>query len=380
MATHSTVWTGILSSAATSVSVGDAVVMDTDGYFRVATSANRTTYGRSKGIAITAATTAHPTFEYQVAGVCAGSVVDLGAGAEAWAIVNATGQIERDTTPDSGEDIVGKVDTLGHVQVCPGVWDDGNYAGGSSAVGNANEVQTTDGSGTLQAATNVKAGSSYISVAATPADAGFIRLGYSAISMAGILVRLSDNSGNYPLVVMNDSDAFTLGSNTVGSAIATSSIRSRIGVEFVIGAGGTVAFSVAESALATKATSSSATGNTRCKIYSDIASVQTTDATQTTAYSWSVTDEAVTMVTAEVTVVTSTGAAGATYIRRCRIKRDGGTVTVGSVTDVSTDEDGFNGDVTIDNSGATARVRVTGVAATTADWGCVVTRMEVTHA
>jgi hypothetical protein len=122
------------------------------------------------------------------------------------------------------------------------------------------------------------------------------------------------------------------------------------------------------------------TGNTRCKPYSDVASVQTTDATTTSAFTWTITDEAVTMVTVEVCVVTSTGAAGASYIRRCRIKRDGGTVTVGTVIDVSTDEDGFNGEVDIDNSGSTGRVRVTGVAATTADWGVIVTRMEVTHA
>jgi hypothetical protein len=130
------------------------------------------------------------------------------------------------------------------------------------------------------------------------------------------------------------------------------------------------------------ATSVQATGNTRAKVYSDIASVQTTDATVTSAFTWTITDEAVTVVTVEACAVQNTGSTTASYVRRVRIKRDGGTVTVGTVESTFTDEEaGFaTCDITIDNSGSTGRVRVTGVLATTIDWGVVVTRLEVTHA
>jgi len=130
------------------------------------------------------------------------------------------------------------------------------------------------------------------------------------------------------------------------------------------------------------ATSTQATGNARARVYSDIANVQTTDATVTSAFTWTILDEATTMVTVEACAVKSDGSVTASYIRRCRIKRDGGTVTVGTVTDVSTDEEaGFaTCDITIDNSTSTGRVRVTGVAGTTIDWGVIVSRFEVSHA
>lgn len=130
------------------------------------------------------------------------------------------------------------------------------------------------------------------------------------------------------------------------------------------------------------ATSVQATGNARCKVYSDIANVQTTDATVTSAFTWTITDEAVTQVTVEALAVKSDGTTTASYVRRVRIKRDGGTVTVGTVESTFTDEEaGFSTcEVTIDNSTSTGRVRVTGVAATTIDWGIVINRIEVTHA
>ncbi len=130
------------------------------------------------------------------------------------------------------------------------------------------------------------------------------------------------------------------------------------------------------------ATSISATGNARGKVYSDIANVQTTDATVTSIFTWTITDEAVTIVTVEACAVKSDGSVTASYVRRVRIKRDGGTVTMGTVESSFTDEEsGFSTcEVTIDNSTSTGRVRVTGVAATTIDWACIVSRFEVTHA
>lgn len=128
------------------------------------------------------------------------------------------------------------------------------------------------------------------------------------------------------------------------------------------------------------ATDASATGNARGKIYSNIASVQTTDATVTSLYTWTILDEAVTLATYEGCADLSTGADTAAYVRRIKFKRDGGTVTAGTVETTFTDESDATWDCTIDNSTSTGRVRVTGKAASTIDHAGVVTRMEVSHA
>lgn len=123
-----------------------------------------------------------------------------------------------------------------------------------------------------------------------------------------------------------------------------------------------------------------ATANARHRPYSDIVNVQTTDATVTTAYSWTIIDEGVTKVFAEANAVQSTGANIAVYERKRRFKRDGGTVTAGTIVDVLTDEDVAGWDFTIDNSTSTGRDRVTGAASTTITWGVTNHRTETTHA
>lgn len=129
-------------------------------------------------------------------------------------------------------------------------------------------------------------------------------------------------------------------------------------------------------------TSMSWTGNARGTPKSDEASVQTTDATATTIFSWSILDEAVTHVVVRYSAVKADGTLTGTWANRIRIKRDGGTVTLGSVVPIYGDyESGLSACVvTIDNSGSTARVRVQGVAATTISWFVVVDRIEHSHA
>lgn len=127
-------------------------------------------------------------------------------------------------------------------------------------------------------------------------------------------------------------------------------------------------------------TSMQATGNARARAYSDIANVQTTDATVTSLFTWTILDEACTKIVAEVCADQSTGANTAAYVRQCRIKRDGGTVTLGTVDQPFTSEEVSTWDCTVDNSTSTGRVRVTGAAATTIDWGGIVSRLEVSHA
>lgn len=98
---------------------------------------------------------------------------------------------------------------------------------------------------------------------------------------------------------------------------------------------------------------------------------QTTNNTQATACSFTTATDNVYQVIADVVAIQSDGSTTAEYTRRARAKNDGGTLTMGTVTDVHTDEEaGFSTcDVTLDVSGTDIRVRVTGVAATTIEWG-----------
>lgn len=163
-----------------------------------------------------------------------------------------------------------------------------------------------------------------------------------------------------PLLTGNDTFVFEAHTQTLTNKTLTSPTL-----------GGTPVFS---------ATSLQATGNARHKIYSDIANVQTTDATVTSLFTWTILDEAVTKMVAEVNACQSTGANVAAYTRGLKFKRDGGTVTAGTVDTVYTEEDVAGWDATIDNSTSTGRVRVTGAAATTIDWGGTMTRSETAHA
>jgi hypothetical protein len=177
MATHATVWSGLLSSAESSIAVGTLVVLDGDTY-KIATTANRTSYGRSVGMALTAADSTARSFELQVAGHVPAATSGLGAGAETWVICSATGTFERDATPDSGEDVVGKCNAAGDVTLSFGVWDSTNVSpgGGAASAGGATAVNASDGSGGWTEATNVKAGAGYIAIGANPSETGAVRL------------------------------------------------------------------------------------------------------------------------------------------------------------------------------------------------------------
>lgn len=146
--------------------------------------------------------------------------------------------------------------------------------------------------------------------------------------------------------------------------------------------GSTTQIAVSPTLVTVTPTSRAETGNTRAKVYRDIANVQTTNATPATLFSWTIPDEATSLITIDVCAVQSTGGTTATYNGKIRFKRDGGTVSAGTYTEIYRDEEiGFAScDVVIDNSTSTGRVRVTGIAATTIDWGGVIERLEVTHA
>jgi hypothetical protein len=240
-----------LSGATGPVVAGYALVSNGTRYV-VATSANRASYGRAEGVAITSGDNDDTQIEIQSAGTIPNSITGLGAGTATWVIVGATGALERDASPDSGDDVIGKCNARGDLFVAPGVWDETNTIGGSaytaptgtgfaritsgsqdaaaSAVnlaGGATHVTGTlpignGGTGAtsftadqvvvghataLTTATNVKAGSGYVSIGATPATTGGLRLANNTF----VYSRDSADGSNVPLIGLSASDVIQIG-------------------------------------------------------------------------------------------------------------------------------------------------------------------------
>ncbi len=106
--------------------------------------------------------------------------------------------------------------------------------------------------------------------------------------------------------------------------------------------------------------------------------VQTTDATVTTLDSFTLASNTGVVWTAVVTAVKSDKSQAAAYIRTACFRNNAGTVAQVSTTqDGGTFEDDSTWDCTLDFTGTTCRIRVTGKAATTVQWTCTSQRLEV---
>lgn len=173
----------------------------------------------------------------------------------------------------------------------------------------------------------------------------------------------ADRTITYPVLTGNDVPVFEAHAQTLTNKTLTSPTINTA----------TVSSPTISGTPVITATTIQATGDSYCKAYEYVVSAQTTDATVTNLYTWTILDEAVTRVDAIVTAVLSTGATGASYSRTITFRRDGGTVsTVGSVRDNATDEDTAGWDVTLDNSTSTGRLRVTGAGGSTIRWGAFI--------
>ena len=120
-------------------------------------------------------------------------------------------------------------------------------------------------------------------------------------------------------------------------------------------------------------------GNSNLTIINETASVQTTNATTTNLYTWSI-PFGTTTVNVEIQGLKSDYTAAASFKRSITFRNNSGTVTiVGSSTpdDGGTRRDDANWAVVLDNSTTTGRVRVTGVASTNITWTCQIRRAEM---
>lgn len=150
MAQYTVNWEGPVSSAASTISA-TYCVCPTSGGFVVATSANRTTYGRPSGIAVTAGTTSIP-IQIIEAGPLTATQTGLGTGTAAPLRVSSTGLLERVATPSASDDVVGYCFTDGSAHVMFGVLthrvyvDSGGGGGGGSPGGSNTQIQYNNSS------------------------------------------------------------------------------------------------------------------------------------------------------------------------------------------------------------------------------------------
>lgn len=106
----------------------------------------------------------------------------------------------------------------------------------------------------------------------------------------------------------------------------------------------------------------------------ETAAADTTNSTVTTVWSWEMPDSTVACL--DITLVgrrQGATAGRALYRRSVIVYREAGTVTVGTPDTIGTDVESTAGyDITIDNSGATVRVRATGANSHTIRWAAAV--------
>ncbi len=106
MSNYATVWYGTVAIGAGPIAAGLAVCPVGDGTYVIATSANRTLYGRAVGIAKTTADDGK-AFQFQVAGPVL--IAGLGTGAVYdYVRVDANGELERTASPAGSDDIIGR--------------------------------------------------------------------------------------------------------------------------------------------------------------------------------------------------------------------------------------------------------------------------------
>jgi hypothetical protein len=218
----------VASGAADDISVGMAVLKTDSGYV-VATSANRTSYGRrADGVAITAAE-AGESFQLMHDALCDAVHSGLATGtANDWVRVKADGTLERTATISSGDDVIGRCPgTNGDFHVLPNLFDSSNYAGGggggSFTAPTGTGFMTTTGGAMNAAATAYPATLAMGGTGATSLAAGLIKSDGSALSSittsAAVRSLISDETGTGAMVF---ADTPTLVTPNIGAATGTS--------------------------------------------------------------------------------------------------------------------------------------------------------------
>lgn len=110
--------------------------------------------------------------------------------------------------------------------------------------------------------------------------------------------------------------------------------------------------------------------------YAQLPKVQTTDETQTTLHSESVSDGEVFNIVITCNAKKSDGAKRATFKKSATIYRAGASASIEGSIVSSFDQPGGDYAATVDVDGTNWRVRVTGAASETVDWECLCVKQE----
>lgn len=195
----------------------------------------------------------------------------------------------------------------------------------------------------------------------------------NTINGAGTSVSLSVSYASMTLVWNVGRGCWDYSQASRAISLATTDVTGILPASKVEGVGGNI------SAVApVSATHFDYTGNTKGQIHTDEAQLQTTDATVTSLLTWTLRDICSTQVDVVVHAVLADGTSNV-YRASAKYSRNTATYGVTQSTQVNTNsaiDDGTLGGVTLDFTGTTARVRVTGKALTNVRWYGVIVRTE----
>jgi len=346
---HSIIFWAVPYGTNAVINPGDVMIPDATATTQlVATTANRGTR-RSEGVALTAfGGIGTGTVEIQSTSTIDASISGLGAGSASWVRCSATGRPERFTpSPGGTGDIIGRCEADGRLHLIMGcLTEDFALASGT--------LTSVTGTGLWHNTTGA------LDAAAYPPTA------------------------QYDILMSNatpDWVRFAKGSNSTVFQVSSGGV---VSYSTILNAHVDAAAAIAYSKLGTGTQSigaqqyDSTVDSKGTERTVEPKHVQTTDATVTTLDSFTLASGTAVIWTAVITAINTTGSQAAMYVRTAGFRNNAGTVSQVGATQASvTLEDDVAWDATIDFTGTTPRIRVTGKAATTLQWSCTSQRVEV---
>lgn len=255
-----------------------------------------------------------------------------------------------------------------------------NPAFGSQAITTSGAITTSAGDITATAGSLI--GLRAILGGGTPATVGTIRLPYNGASAVTVLGVKDSGAVDRAFITYGSGDVWTLGNSsqslTCQGGTASIALTTASGVQISAPSlSNAMVITSTQLTLATPITQSSndtkGTEQNRLPVH-----VQTTDATVTTLDSFTIPSNCTVIWSAAVAAEKSDNTQGAGYLLTAVFRNNGGTVAQISTTQQGgVFEDDATWDATMDFSGTTARIRVTGKAATTIQWSSISTYLQV---
>lgn len=217
-------WEGPVSAAAGTITAGYAVVWTSSG-FVVATTANRTTYGRPDGLAVSSGDTSTPIRVVHVGPVTA-TETGLSTGTAVSVCVDSNGLLTRVTTPTSSDEVVGQAKTDGSANVAFGVLShrvfvDSGGVGGGSPAGSSGDIQINS-AGSFGALTPASGISTWL---ATPSGANLASALTSALPVSKGGTGLTSLTIPASALLVGTTDSQTLTGKTIAGADNTLTVR-----------------------------------------------------------------------------------------------------------------------------------------------------------